>query len=84
MNWFDQLTVITANFAFLNQYVYGIEEAASSFLGTSGEIGAIGASVIGGSSIAVMAGLISFLSPCVLPLIPAYIGYLSGRTLSET
>lgn len=81
--WFDQLTVITANFAFLNQYVYGIEEAATDFLGISNEIGAIGASVIGGSSIAFMAGLISFLSPCVLPLIPAYIGYLSGRTLSE-
>lgn len=25
-------------------------------------------------------GLISFLSPCVLPLIPLYIGYLSGGT----
>ncbi|MBI3360267.1 MAG: hypothetical protein HY023_04070 [Chloroflexi bacterium] len=29
--------------------------------------------------IAVLAGLISFLSPCVLPLVPAYLGYLSGR-----
>ncbi len=26
-----------------------------------------------------MAGLLSFLSPCVLPLIPAYIGYMGGR-----
>lgn len=25
-------------------------------------------------------GLISFFSPCVLPLIPIYIGYLSGGT----
>lgn len=32
-------------------------------------------------AIAVLAGLLSFLSPCVLPLVPAYIGYLSGRTL---
>jgi cytochrome c-type biogenesis protein len=31
--------------------------------------------------IAVLAGLISFLSPCVLPLVPAYVGYLSGRTI---
>ncbi len=31
--------------------------------------------------IAVAAGLISFLSPCVLPLVPAYIGYLSGHAL---
>jgi cytochrome c biogenesis protein CcdA len=29
--------------------------------------------------IAVLAGLISFLSPCVLPLVPAYVGYLSGQ-----
>ena len=31
--------------------------------------------------IAVLAGLISFLSPCVLPLVPAYVGYLSGHAL---
>ncbi len=30
--------------------------------------------------IAILAGLLSFLSPCVLPLVPAYIGYLSGQT----
>ena len=29
--------------------------------------------------IAVVAGLLSFVSPCVLPLVPAYLGYLSGR-----
>jgi len=29
--------------------------------------------------IAFLAGLLSFLSPCVLPLVPAYIGYLSGH-----
>jgi cytochrome c-type biogenesis protein len=28
--------------------------------------------------IAVLAGLISFLSPCVLPLVPGYLGYVSG------
>ena len=29
------------------------------------------------------AGLISFLSPCVLPLIPGYISYISGASLKE-
>lgn len=29
--------------------------------------------------ISIIAGLLSFLSPCVLPLVPAYIGYLSGH-----
>ena len=30
--------------------------------------------------IAFLAGLASFLSPCILPLVPAYIGYLGGRS----
>ena len=34
-------------------------------------------------TIALGAGLISFLSPCVLPLIPAYISYISGSSLNE-
>ena len=29
------------------------------------------------------AGLISFLSPCVLPLIPGYISYISGSSINE-
>ncbi len=29
--------------------------------------------------IAFIAGLVSFISPCVLPLVPAYIGYMGGR-----
>jgi cytochrome c-type biogenesis protein len=33
---------------------------------------------------AILAGLLSFLSPCVLPLIPAYLGYLSGHTFQKT
>ena len=33
--------------------------------------------------IALSAGLISFLSPCVLPLIPGYIAYISGSSLNE-
>lgn len=31
--------------------------------------------------LAFAAGVISFLSPCVLPLVPAYLGYLSGAAL---
>ena len=33
--------------------------------------------------IAFGAGLISFLSPCVLPIIPGYISYISGQSLNE-
>jgi cytochrome c-type biogenesis protein len=34
-------------------------------------------------AIAFVAGLLSFLSPCVLPLIPSYVGFLTGLTLEE-
>jgi len=30
-----------------------------------------------------LAGLVSFLSPCVLPLVPPYLGYLGGTTIDE-
>lgn len=33
--------------------------------------------------LAFSAGLLSFLSPCVLPLVPAYISYLTGSSIDE-
>ncbi len=33
--------------------------------------------------LAFIAGLVSFISPCVLPLVPAYVGYMGGR-LTQT
>ena len=35
-----------------------------------------------GLGLAFLAGLASFLSPCVFSLVPAYIGYLGGRTVA--
>jgi cytochrome c-type biogenesis protein len=34
-------------------------------------------------SLAFLAGLVSFLSPCVLPIVPSYVGFVTGLTLSE-
>jgi cytochrome c-type biogenesis protein len=34
-------------------------------------------------AVAFVAGLLSFLSPCVLPLIPSYVGYLTGMSVEE-
>jgi cytochrome c-type biogenesis protein len=31
-------------------------------------------------AVAVLAGVVSFLSPCVLPLVPGYLGYVTGLT----
>lgn len=34
--------------------------------------------------VAFIAGLASFLAPCVLPLVPAYLGYLSGYAVTKS
>ena len=36
-----------------------------------------------GILIAVTAGLLSFLSPCVLPLVPSYLSFVTGMTLDD-
>lgn len=36
-----------------------------------------------GVIVAFAAGVLSFLSPCVLPLVPSYLGFLTGMTLPE-
>ena len=36
-----------------------------------------------GILIAFTAGLLSFLSPCVLPLIPSYVTFITGLTLED-
>ena len=34
--------------------------------------------------IAFVAGIVSFLSPCILPLVPAYMSYLAGASVADT
>src|SRR6267154_2159092 len=46
---------------------------SSSFLAGGGSLDGISL------PIAVLAGLVSFVSPCVLPLVPAYLAYLGAR-----
>lgn len=36
-----------------------------------------------GLATAFLAGIISFLSPCVLPLVPGYLSFVAGRSISE-
>jgi cytochrome c-type biogenesis protein len=36
-----------------------------------------------GPVVAFLGGLLSFLSPCVLPLVPSYLGFLTGMTIEE-
>lgn len=43
----------------------------------------LGGATVPSYLIAVIAGMVSFLSPCVLPLVPAYVGYLSGQAFKK-
>ena len=43
----------------------------------------IDASLMPALIIALFAGLVSFLSPCVLPIVPPYLAYMSGVALSD-
>jgi cytochrome c-type biogenesis protein len=48
----------------------------------SGEL-VLSGSLLFAIPIAVLAGLISFVSPCVLPLVPGYLGYVAGSAGSK-
>ncbi len=43
----------------------------------------IDASLLPALTVALFAGLISFLSPCVLPIVPPYLAYMSGVALTD-
>ncbi len=43
----------------------------------------ISAALLPAMFVAFLAGLLSFLSPCVLPIVPPYLAYMSGVTLNE-
>ena len=43
----------------------------------------IDASLLPALVVALLAGLISFLSPCVLPIVPPYLAYMSGVALTD-
>jgi cytochrome c-type biogenesis protein len=78
--WSDSLATLTTQFYVLNDWVFALEEWVSNVTGTGGDL--ISTSSVTAASLAFTAGLISFISPCVLPLVPAYVGYLSGAALS--
>lgn len=43
----------------------------------------IDAGLLPAMTVALMAGIISFLSPCVLPIVPPYLAYMGGVTVQE-
>ena len=47
------------------------------------EIDIFSSSIILSALLCLVAGLLSFLSPCVLPILPPYLAYMTGTTVSE-
>ena len=43
----------------------------------------IDASLLPAAAVALLAGVLSFLSPCVLPIVPPYLAYMGGVSLAE-
>lgn len=80
--WTDRLVMLTTQFMFLNDWIFALEEQITAGIGMDPNIRHM--SVLSAAPLALLAGLISFLSPCVLPLVPAYIGYLSGTAISSS
>jgi cytochrome c-type biogenesis protein len=71
------LILVTDSFLRFTGFLYR-EFPALANIGTGPEISSGAALTIGAIFVA---GLVSFISPCVLPLVPAYVSLLTGRRL---
>ena len=47
------------------------------------EIDIFSSSIIPSALLCLVAGILSFLSPCVLPILPPYLAYMAGTTVGE-
>lgn len=84
--WSGQLGSLTTQYPALNNLMLQMNEVVYTAEGWLGDVTGTGGNPLAASGLmagllAFSAGLLSFLSPCVLPLVPAYIGYLSGAVV---
>lgn len=79
--WSDTLVLLTSRFTGLTNWLLDIEYAVIDPSDAESTVNNL--TVMGGAPLAFFAGLISFLSPCVLPLVPAYLGFLSSAAVGS-
>lgn len=79
--WSDTLVLLTARFTSITNWLLDLEYAVVDSSGTAMTVNNM--TVVGAAPLAFFAGLISFLSPCVLPLVPAYLGFLSSAAVGS-
>lgn len=86
VSWISGLFLILVGWLLFSDQLRLLAAGFQSSLGTG--LVAFESSLVAGAGvslpIAFLAGLLSFFSPCVLPIIPGYIGYLSGAALVGT
>ncbi|MEK6935148.1 MAG: cytochrome c biogenesis protein CcdA [Nanoarchaeota archaeon] len=80
---FGLVLIVLGILVFTNQLARVANLAfATSFL-SSLELGSFGAGATLNIGIAFLAGIVSFLSPCVLPLLPAFLTYLASTVIKK-
>lgn len=79
--WSDTLVLLTSRFTSLTNWLLDLEYAVIDPSNAESTVNNL--TVSGGAPLAFFAGLISFLSPCVLPLVPAYLGFLSSAAVGS-
>jgi cytochrome c-type biogenesis protein len=79
--WSDTLILLTSRFSALTNWLIDLEYGVIDPSNSESAINNL--TVVGGAPLAFFAGLISFLSPCVLPLVPAYLGFLSSAAVGS-
>jgi cytochrome c-type biogenesis protein len=86
--WSGQLGSLTTQYPALNNLMLQMNDVVLGAEDWLGDVTGVGGNPLAASGLvagilAFSAGLLSFLSPCVLPLVPAYIGYLSGAVVGS-
>ncbi len=61
----------------------GDAKRAMAYVGSMFGIDLIDASLLPAMFVALLAGIVSFLSPCVLPIVPPYLAYMSGMSMGD-
>ena len=79
--WSDTLILLTSRFTALTNWLLDLEYSVIDPSNADSAINNL--TVVAGAPLAFFAGLISFLSPCVLPLVPAYLGFLSSAAVGS-
>ena len=80
---FGVILIAIGIFVFTNQLSRIANFPIASKILISLNIGSVGLGTSLNLGIAFLAGLLSFLSPCVLPLIPAFLAYLASTVIKE-